>query len=109
MKFQCFFVVVVVVFLVCRVLKPALKSFGVIVGLLCKLNIGHFLYNVGLNSTLVVKLSVLFVFDGALKPALKPALTLLVFLLVCHENPTLNANDVGLYPTFSPFSNSKMK
>ena len=44
--------------------------------------------NVGLlwNSTLVVKLSVLFVFDGALKPALKPALTLLVFLLVCHAN-----------------------
>ena len=73
-----------------------------------------FFTNVGLNSTLVVKLSVLFDFDGALKPALKPALTLLVFLLVCHANPTLNANnylcnDVGLYPTFSPFSNSKMK
>ena len=45
-----------------------------------------FFTNVGLNSTLVVKLSVLFVFDGALKPALKPALTLLVFLLVCHAN-----------------------
>ena len=52
-----------------------------------------FFTNVGLNSTLVVKLSVLFVFDGALKPALKPALTLLVFLLVCHANPTLNANN----------------
>ena len=73
---------------------PVLKSFGVIVGLSCKLNIGHFFFtNVGLNSTLVVKLSVLFVFDGALKPALKPALTLLVFLLVCHANPTLNANN----------------
>ena len=65
----------VLFFLVRRALKPPLKSFGVIVGLSCKLNI-------------VVKLSVLFVFDGALKPALKPALTLLVFLLVCHANPT---------------------
>ena len=82
MKFQCFFLLLLLLFLVCRALKPALKSFGVIVGLSCKLNIGHF--SLQMNSTLVVKLSVLFVFDGALKPALKPALTLLVFLLVCH-------------------------
>ena len=48
----------VLYFLVCRALKPAMKTFGVSVGLPCKLNNGHFSFlsykysDVGLNSTL---------------------------------------------------------
>ena len=106
----------VLYFLVCRALKPSMKTFGVSVGLSCKLNNDTFLFyhtsivmwdwtqHWELEMSVfffcffldtfftinlewwVIGIQCCFVFDRVSKPALN----LLASLLICHANQTFN-------------------